>query len=593
MIKRTYLLLHALLFALIINSPFIYQHISSPEKAALLFTDIDEVTYLKLAYDTAAKKPFYAYYKETTSLFSFANGGPPVLLDFITGKVGLALNLSLTQFGLLLDIVSVFLSYIAFYFLFALFFTSQLLITISVIIVLFFPWVFSPFWNLFPADIFSAWSVVSTPYGTHSLPPVFRGIYTQMSYPLVGCCLYLLLKYLNTEQKKYRNLVLCATLAGLSFLTYFFAWGSLSVVIPLTLFFFRIRSYIHTRSSKEITTGIYELGIFFFTLLLSSAPALYLLFSSSTEGIAQLSGFSKYWYLPLTSIYFLVVLLILSYFAPRTKEFFSLIFLLASLLLAEIPLMNLQPALSSVFASYHFPVLYLQPLFLSFLWVFVVKLLVTRFGISIKFIKGICILILLTVPLKLFSIHAKTSKSLEDTSVLSETLLVINKITPTDSVIAVLPYSAPFSQSVPEQFSIRVLPNLVYAVTDRYILLQEWDMSENIDRLYDQRLRERLLHYLLTKQDGFILPILSHPPELPGDTFTLTWTAYLIGRFKTFESYPDLQETPSLDTIKNIYHVDYLLVDKNDSIPILNNKPENYIEEFNNSRYILYRIVNL
>jgi hypothetical protein len=586
------ILIQALLFALIVNSPFIYQHIQCPEKANLLFSDIDEVTYLKLAYDTAAKKPLQAYYHENTSTFSWTNRGPTVFLNYVTGKMGVALNLSLSEFGLLLNILSAFPSYLSFYFLFSLYLKNSLHIATAISITLFFPWVLSPLWDLFPTDLLISWSIVGTTYGGHALPPIFRGISTQMSYPLVGSSLYFLMKYVTAENQKNRDLIICGIITGISLLFYFFAWGALMVVSILTLLLIRMHKYFHTKSLKEVTLAVSELFIFSVPLLLASAPALYLIFCGNSGGIADLSHLPKYWYLSLSSIYFLAITLIVGYFAPYNKKNSSLKTLLISLLLADIILRNLQPILASVIASYHFSVIYLQVLFLPFFLILILNIFIIRFHIKTKLVSKICLLILFFIPYKLFFIHTEINKSLSDYSILNKTLSMISETTPADSVIAALPYSEAFSKFVPEQFSIRILPNLIYTMTDRHTLLQEWCMSRDIRELYDQRLRERLLHYILTKGDGFILPVIYTSPKLPGDLFNLTWTAYLINRFNVFNAFPDLQEIPSLNIIKQKYRVDYLLVDKKDPVPILKDKPENYIEVFNNSSYILFKIKN-
>jgi hypothetical protein len=393
--------------------------------------------------------------------------------------------------------------------------------------------------------------LVSQDFVDHAAP-VFRGVYTQASYPLFLLSVLQMVRVHLRSEPLSGTMFLAGVLGGLCGFGYFFPWlTTLALGLSLPL----VRAIVaRDRSAAEVGAG---LATFAGGWLAGSIGVLAIMKASSAAGIVASDLLAEHWWLPLERVVAAVVLLVAAvYLARRDPDVARVVGVLALLVALEIPLMNVQPVLRQGLAPYHFPSFYLYPLLSGVAFVLVVEWLRSR--LSMPLVAGaVCALPLVAY---VFDAGLGVHVALQPPPLARDLDWLVERLraAPPDTVFALNPVREPLSnQPVAENFLIN-LPNFVSTLSGRYTLEQEWMFHEMADT-GDLR-RELGMSWLLS---GRMRPLWK-PPEpvpMPGDVFTLTWTYLKLRRAQKLALHAELLDDYSPCRFVSEFRVDLLVHD--------------------------------
>ncbi len=561
MIRRALL---ALALALLVTAPDFIIGVRSSWHSPALLSDWDEAYYLALPYE-ASNVPLEA-------LFSFEHGRlraynllrsslPHALSDAVVGKLAKIAALNPAQFGTLLDLIFFFASFLLLMKLFGLFNQKRRGNIGATLVSLLAPWLAS-------ISAYFSWRAGLPDYITvvsHQFfpsPPVFRGIYTQISQPLFFLSLWLLLREIVPKRLDLRWLGLSGFLAGLLIYLYFFAWLSLLAVaaLMLSLDFCLTRHRLAT-SLRMFAT---RLGVFILPSLAAASFGLTALLSNGTiyapgpdKSLAQenLLNFSGYYFFsPLLGLALIVFCALAFRFRhAQNRQTYTLLLIISSALLAEFLLMNLQPLLNAWVTPYHFSLFYLHPLISGS----IVLLILNSFRERVA--SRAVVLIAFTVFIPTFEKAMRALGGEVSADSRTELLRELSGSQYEKSVVATMPFGQPF-QSLPRVPVYQLLPYLIKTLSQRESLSQF--MSFDAERIAFVR-REFFLSWLYSGKLGPIAGCPSALDEVP--------TADIMLGAEAFHGYQRLVDCtigeeilPKLEicTLLRENHVDYIVWEK-------------------------------
>ncbi|NDC37508.1 MAG: hypothetical protein EBZ48_05595 [Proteobacteria bacterium] len=357
----TKVFLTSLAFACALQLPIVIVHLRSGGYEPAILSDWDEPYYLPLPFEAAQRA-------RLSSLWSVGDRGlrvyseldsylPHSVSDLLVGSFASALRLSPASLGIFLDVVLFPFALSILYLLYSCLGAGGLPALVASYITLLFPWVAA----------LSAFRIFELPISPHiqtishnffpSLP-IFRGVYTQMSYPFFAAFLYLLARHCTAISTSLSRVCRLGLLGGLLIYLYFFAFGAAicfgAIVLVAAGAFIR----------EGIRTTAVSMAIFGISALIVAAPGLFALLDNaslfasgaSLETVPPLP-YRSYWFLSPIS---LAACGGAAYYAYRTRSLLGL--WAASIFLAEIVLINSQPILNRWLTPYHFSLFYLHPI---------------------------------------------------------------------------------------------------------------------------------------------------------------------------------------------------------------------------------------
>jgi hypothetical protein len=555
---RTIVLL-SIVFTLIVNFPAL---VSRNSDSLQQFTDIDEPYYFSRALSIGAGKPLEFYYLEERTkqidlvehIVHDLRGAP----EFFLGAIANKLRLDAPTFGLVLDLIISPIAFICWgYFFGALLGNLRIGLLVSAVTMVL-PWVFSlgSYVSLhseflertgFYSDYFTVESLSRFP-----AVPLLRGISTQLTYPLVGLSLWLILLCSKGEKAQTNRVILAGVCTSALLYIYIFAFGATFLLGAWLLLFpilngrFRI-TFMH-------------LGIFGVTNLICITPFLVAIASERNAAKYTLPEIADYYFLPPILIVQSLVAIALCLRSNRNPTICKLLWVYTGSCLVEIPLANIQPITRVALSPYHFGELYLHPITsgvtMLLLWAASVRLRPVRYVVSWILFS----LILTSVLLPIMSAPRIGPQPFE---IYQEVYEYLNTALPKDAVVAFPPVPNSFKGEIPNTFSTYAAPVLLSSMTGRALLYQQWAPTFTKDSLK----RELLMGWLYT---GQLIYAWGCPTEvtLPGDLFTLTWTVIKLIRKQSCSQMEELQRTSSPCALLRAYKVDYLAWNKVSGAPI-------------------------
>ena len=193
------LLIRATLFTLLLSFGPIAEMARFSGNSYRTLNDIDEGFYLGVTMQSGSV-PLSALVND--GLFDPKDSilvmppNPQLVSDHILGALAQTANINGAELGLILDLLCPFLSYLAFFFLFNQLTSNKVHAELAAFTFLALPWLADIDRIPGPPASFGNW-VLRLPTGWPA-PPVLRAVSTQLSYPLVGLSLGLLLKVIRS-----------------------------------------------------------------------------------------------------------------------------------------------------------------------------------------------------------------------------------------------------------------------------------------------------------------------------------------------------------------------------------------------------------
>jgi hypothetical protein len=574
--------LRSILLASILVFPSLYFHIVSEGSSPASFTHVDEFYYLKLPSASFEGRVPFSDYSETPllSFWETLGASPNMFINMSLGKISKELMLSPALLGILLDFFFIILAYQCFSWMFACLTVEDWHAELASLCCLCLPWIFIPGRYLESQVIFSQY-LVFPPVSLNRFLPVMRGIYTQVSYPVIGICLGLFLRGLRPNSIDSRRVFIAAVLGGMSLFIYFFAWVALGAVMGIGLFTYLLSGFIQ----KNITTSKFVLTLFQFIVffILGSAAPIYIIANSDLGGLARNEVVGQYWVvLPVTLL--LVIAIGISYYKRRESRVLLLLF---SLLLSECVLYNLQPLLKTILGVFHFPSLFIYPFVTACLLIIWMQYFSAE-GRSRLLYRSSIVIVLFLVGIRVYGTLISQYRSHSSSYELQEVVQYMRSNMKKDDVISVLAFNEAFSESTPTYFSHSLLPSMVTALSERFVLHQAWAMSNDKEYRVSDYERELLTAFLFSGRVETVWPCVYGTPPMPGDSFSLTRTAYLF--YRASMCAENSGHEISICQLLGKYRVDYLLWEKNRGFlrpEVLN---ENSITVFENKEFAVLQL---
>lgn len=546
------LILLSILFSLVANINFLSSYVFYPESRDLLLSDLDESYYLRKPYDTNAYNVDNLL--SNPNILNFLSIPSFAFIDLAIAQTGLTFNLTPTELGLLFDLLCCSIAFIGFHKFFGLFLKNNNLTSVATILFLLCPWILTGIWELFPYQISTLSSATSF---TLALPPIFRAFYTQTSIALMGFILFYFSKFYLSTNKNICYLKLTAFLSGLLIHFYFFAWGSMLVTLPITIILINLqgRKYQVDYTRNLISQLLY----FSFFALLGSSLGLIQIANVNVQGLTQLPQYPKYWNVQIETIILLIAFSILNFKNDLTLRTKFLISFAQSLLLAEIILINSQSILNQVMESYHFTIIYLRPLVSSVIILLIFKEIIKRtrpYALNSLVAKFIPVFSMALISLKFISIPNYYGTDLET---LSQLMKAIKEKTLETDTISMLALDHPFEEKIDDMRLFSILPNLMHTFTNRKMLYQNLVRNGQAEEINELFRRELLTGWLFSGKVQPVWPCLYEKPELPGDIFYGTETAFRMNRHKACNTYQHLRRTIESCSLLKEFKVDFIV----------------------------------
>lgn len=579
-----------LLIALIISlvsaaSPLISYYLHP--KVAFVHLQIDDPYYLGTLRDLGnhqASEGFFLEHKQALPTSELLTQRVTSPLEYVTASFFQKLGFSASGSGLFLDFLSIFFSCLIFLYFYAHFTSNRRAIVVATITTLFFPDLFQL--RIFGQQVFFGGLV--SPQFLPEDPPILRSIDTQLSYLAYGVTLVVLMRLVESAERIRRNLPFLAILIALQFYVYFFSWAT-SLVLSALFLLFSLPGL--SGEQRRAALSLKTLGLSAILFLICMLPGFWLLRQAPDAGISTVSQIRDFYAFPLETAVLCLFFSIYLLFGRIPAANKKVMLLAISLLIAEFPLLNLQPLLGVGLAPYHFSVFYLRPIF-GGLCILLVENFVSRFPFLVLrwSIAGIVISLFLLVSVRGLKESLTTNPALFEFEELVDHLEA--KATP-NAVIATMYHWKPFQEKISPEFAIRVFPQLVYLLTKHPVLGSDWAISS---KLKDEEVlhRELLTGYLFSGKMQLLWPCLTEMPELPGDMFTCTWTYFLIRRWQHCTQHrTDIENYSACQGLKD-FKVDYLLYDADLPQLKLPQSLEPYTEQelvTKHKGFILYRFL--
>lgn len=501
------------------------------------------------------------YHKEKRHGTSWAESPflsrPNLIVDFFFGLFLSTTNLSYHTGGLVVDFLCFIASFAICVKIFSLYSNSLSLSVLSSFTCLLFPGFFLLDWG--PTVQVFLNKIVLTTFVAEG-KPVFRALYTQVSFVAFLTLFYHFLKAVNSKNfQEQRHWFWHGFLAGGLLFLYFFAWATYLALVPL-LFVFRVGRQLNFSVTRSLL-------MFLVGALLSSLIPMYWLLLNGEQGILASPALREYFYFSTESLSISVLLTILLKIWGNEPAKRDILIILICTQILSILLLNTQPILGKGIAPYHFDQFYLFPLFAGFSCLFIGKVVFDNFSTrKVSFVVNsiVCVLVFalcfMNVQLALKNTWNRTHRSQ------SELVEYTRNHTPPNAVVAFMSFLSPFPASIPLNFSINNAPLIFSALTDRYILHQDWDFYPIEDN--DDIKRELLLGAFFRGEPSLTWPCPKDRSYLPGDIFSLTWSYYLLRREQKCQFHRDIIRTSSFCSLLQSYDIDYIILEKDQGLQI-------------------------
>lgn len=461
-----YVMLKAVLAALLVSSSGIVAYILSDGSSPTVFSDWDEPYYLALMRDASrlAFKDAFAISEYTFGLYSLVPEPlPHATIDFLLGKLWRMCDISLVQFALLLDLACSILSFLVARKLFRQLGIASSLAELAAFVCIATPWL-AALQNYLPGV-----EIPGVSFRSHNLfpsPPAMRAVHTQISFLAFLWVLIPLIKFLQAEKPTLWVSLKTGAYGGILIYFYFFAWGAFMGLAGAALL-----------AQWALRGGRLFLRTIFLNLLALSLSSLIvagpgLLAISSREAalsdralnLAINSDISSVWFFSPSMFLFMCLLLVLcARSQSRGDPRYHLHLLSFSCILAEFLLMNLQPLLNRWIAPYHFPLFFLHPVLSGSSAVLLVAALKSRLSRAAA-------ALLLLAPISGYSIRAiRTAQTTMAEYETRELIDFAKKVLPPDSIVAIMPFNNPpdSANTTPE---FRIMPYWLASMADIKVL---------------------------------------------------------------------------------------------------------------------------
>lgn len=336
----------AFVFSAILLAPKVYLYLLTDGYSSNIFSDWDEPYYLNFMLTVGHNLLSTSFGEWSLALFPHSQlVYPHYAVDLILGPLMSGLGFKVTLLGLVLDFLCFSISYVLLNRFFRLLLSDSIQTEICSLVTLAFP-ALGLLPLLKPLEVEFLDHFYSVPIDIWPCLPVFRGVYTQVSYPLLLLGLiYSTQGILHGDRK---SLIKGGIVGGLTLYTYFFAWA-----VSGALYFFLTVLLSRENRVKSLST---LMGCFFLTAL----PGIVLVQQSKATSVLQLPDtIFDFGYFSVE----LAVLLCICIYGATQKLFGHSTpwFFLVALILSDLSLMNAQQFLNFYITSYHFPSLYLGP----------------------------------------------------------------------------------------------------------------------------------------------------------------------------------------------------------------------------------------
>ncbi len=559
------LILRALIFSLVLNLPAIMLVLRDRHSAVSTFCDPDEGGYLwesKALGQGRSMGSLYFEHDKPTPISSSAYI-PEVYGRKVIGSLAAELGLSIVNYNLLLDITLTFLSFVLFSVFFRSFIPSSLAAEMGTICLLAFPWMFTliNYFNI-TSRLLQRWGVPF--FVSDSCLPVQRAVSTQLSYPLVAAVLIAASSVLSKFPGNKKNIVLLGALSGALIYVRFFAW--IAMLAVLGLWYLSIRAPQLKKSFLYFRAFTAELFIFCLIHLSIAYPALRQIFPSSVPGLnitAPASSGALAGALPLFDSWFFsleeLALLILVFFGgliiSRKGRSCVVPKFLASLIVAEFFLTNLEPLLQRPLSGIQFLVFYTQPLLGGTLFACLVTAMLS--------LDRRARLTYLAMTIFTVSFGAGIIRQIYYQKPASNWVALIEHLENPHldkQVLAVLPTLNPFDQPTAQPFN-REEPQVVASVAGNYLLFESWYTTTGAG-IAEQMEREYLLSWLYS---GRLAPVAACPDatiKIPQDAHFRPWIGNLTLRQTQCRFFENTKNPPNLCDLLSRYKLDLILWEK-------------------------------
>ncbi len=573
------IILAACLIALVVVGPFFLEYRRSDGYSPLSMNSLDEGDYLSVAFSIGEQKPSFSFYYEHDSrvpLYKLLLEQPNRWIDYIVGGGAKLVGLTQVEVGLILDLVCVFLSSVIFLRLFQLLGCNLLSSLGCSLVVLLLPYVLvipeSGLLYYLGLDQLAGSRFVDARLDSFPYIPVLRGIYTQLSYPLFGYCLFKSSQAIEGGGISKKSCFGLGSLCGILLYFYVYGWIAASFLCGGILVFSKAPCApgLHSGVFKE---SVKRAIFFFMGNCLLAAPALLMILFSQSSLIMSIQELEKYWYLPIEYVFLLVlggsVLFGSARWALDMRTWCNrgnrrtAIHLMVLCLVTELVFSNFQPFFGLWLEPFHVGWLYTWPL-LSGMCVYLISsfLRSTRWP---RVLDGIFhgSIVLFSLGL-LFSYMHFLSGSLSLRDDIESMSRYLDSYTPENSVVVAMPTEGSPADDVPR---ISAIPGMIRTLAHRKILFQLPSRFNSLP-LTERFAREYLTNWLY---QGRIGPLLACPPKevpLPGDLFAWTRSVKALARRAECLVPPTSQELRSACDLLQKFKVDYVLWDESYQMPI-------------------------
>lgn len=592
-------IVYGLIVALIFLTPTLLNLATSQTDEIQIPNAADEEHYLHLPYLTYSLLPSIAIYSEHNkkgSLSQILASYPNAWLDYLAGALATRMNLTPLKFGLVLDLLFVTLSTIVFLALCYELSGSRAISLMTVILMIELP-NFGNIAALFPISLqgLSPALLADPIFNTTAL---FRGVYTQVSYPFYAIALWLTIRACRSKDAS-NSLWLGTFLSASLIYIYFFSWAAASffnlAYVVLTILLDRY----HRVSVRKVSDVCQQLCLHG----LVAATGIYLSFSSHGQHTAIDPLLSEYWHANLTYVLIAIgaIGICLRAQTPINRELGKTIAVAAIGIVAT---SNIQPVLGRWISSHQITGSYLGPTLTTatilLLFHSLQQMMARSFPhhlprVISSWSPAVIVSIAFSHQILSFEKNpdyfyakqynsrstdiARINRQLEfsdkskhyrgiSRSELGELVRYITDHSASDTVIASLPTETPFIDVVPAYLPLIPIPNLLAMLTNRPILFQDWFNTQGLLSSEEMLKRESFLGWLYSDRLQLLWPCIDSAADIPGDIYQMPWTQLQILRASECQGYLSMRESFTPCDAINQFSLGYVVHLSNHSLEI-------------------------
>lgn len=505
----------ALLISLFVVSPALLRALLLSWYDPAILSDWDEAYYFPLPFEMyhISWGSFLRRMDGRFEVYNLLNSSlPHAVSDIIVGKLAVLIGFSPAGLGIALDFICFLLSFLILLGMFEELLSSSLKAFAASLAMLLLPWLASLssfiYWR---AGLPERVTVVSHYFFPSQ--PVFRGIYTQLSYPLFLFVLSIFLRAFFRKEMSNRTAVGGGILAGLLVYLYFFAWIALTTLVFICI----ILQCLPVRGRESWLKPLGLAAIFAASSFFTAAYGLTALAGGGRlfkPGPADslLNGltfdYSRYYFFSPIMFVMLAGVTVVSIRLYRTGDHRRYVpaLLVAAAIISEFLLMNLQPLLNAWITPYHFSLFYLHPV----LGGTILALILGSLSASLSRAAAWIVIVAALVPsgVRLSENAAVYSEPLSgETQLLQEAA----DVSYSGKVFATMPFESPFDLSRPSPV-YRLLPYWIKTLSRRESLSQFMSFDSDRERFVR---KELFLGWLYSGRPGLLTGCYESERDIP------------------------------------------------------------------------------